>query len=264
MTRTEAGGESTGEREDAATNTGITTSVGTESEPSEERQVERQEREGIRQKSSESRIRKLERKNAVLTALLKGLATRIGKIDSRLNETEAQADAHSKQLQKVRTSIKKDSRGSLDEYDRANGWTDLQHRVHELELEVSAENLSRLDRLTKMSTRQLRESDDVFPREVWAVLLLRNFDGWSTETVSGDVWFVRDGMKRMFHNHLQLDVEEPSEIGTKKVHRACDELMELTDGEVLWVSLERGRALLRPKNDKKRAELEKKVKRTGD
>jgi len=113
------------------------------------------------------------------------------------------------------------------------------------------------------STHQLRNADDVSRREVWAVLLLRNFDGWSREVQVGEVWFVKDGMKRMFYNHLKLDVESASEIETKTVHRACYELMNLTDGEVLWVSLEKGRALVRPGDEKTREKLEERVKRTG-
>jgi hypothetical protein len=80
----------------------------------------------------------------------------------------------------------------------------------------------------------------------------------------GDLWFVRDGMKKMFYRHLELDVDEPSCVSTKKVHRACDKAMELTDGEVLWVKLDGGRALVRPTDEKKRKRLEERVKRTGN
>jgi hypothetical protein len=204
------------------------------------------------------------RHNAVLTAVVRGLLEEVQQLRSRLEEVEMTTEAHGKQLGKVRASIKENPCGVLDEYDRSNGWTDLQTRVQELELEVSAENLSRFDRLSKMSTRQLQQDTEVSTREAWAVLLLRNFDGWSKEVGVGDVWFVSDGMKRMFYQHLDLDVGEPSEVSTKKVHRACDKAMELTDEDILWVKLESGRALVRPKDEKRREKLEERVKRTGN
>jgi hypothetical protein len=68
----------------------------------------------------------------------------------------------------------------------------------------------------------------------------------------------------MFYQHLDLDVGESSEVSTKKVHRACDKAMELTDEEVLWVKLESGRALVRPKDEKRREKLKERVKRTGN
>jgi len=210
------------------------------------------------------RLQRQERRNAVLHAVVRNLLSEMEDLQGRVNEAEMEVEAHRKQLGKVRASIKESTRDVLDEYDRENGWTELQTRVQELELEVNAENLSRFDRLSKMSTRQLRETDEVSPREAWAVLLLRNFEGWSNERMVGDVWFVSDGMKRMFYRHLDLDVDEPAEVSTKKVHRACDKAMELTDGEVLWVKLEGGRALVRPEDESRREKLEERVKRTGN
>jgi len=210
------------------------------------------------------RVERLERRNAVLSAVVRNLLDDTDDLRSRLNETEMEVEAHGKQLGKVRACIKETPCDSLDEYDRNNGWTDLETRVEELELEVHSKNLSRLDRLSKMSIRQLDEDDQVTAREAWAVLLLRNFDGWSSERVVGDIWFVSDGMKRMFYQHLDLDISEPSEVSTKKVHRACDKSMDLSDGEVMWVKLDGGRALVRPKDESRREKLESRIKRTGN
>jgi len=143
----------------------------------------------------EKRLRQLERHNAVLTAVVQGMLNDARNVQDRLQSLERRSKAHGKQLAKVRASVKEDPCTELDDYDRASGWTDLNRRVQELELEVHAESLSRLDRLSKMSTRQLQEADEVSRREAWAVLLRRNFDGWSREVQVGDVWFVRDGMK---------------------------------------------------------------------
>ena len=214
--------------------------------------------------SLQRRLERLERRNAVLSAVVRNLLNDTDDLRSRLDETKMEVNAHGKQLGKVRACIKKTPCDTLDEYDRNNGWTDLETRVEELELEVHAESLSRFDRLSKMSIRQLQEDDEVTPREAWAVLLLRNFDGWSSERVVGDIWFVSDGMKRMFYQHLDLDADKPSQISTKKVHRACDKAMDLSDGEVMWVKLDGGRALVRPKDESRRGKLEKHVKRTGN
>jgi len=214
--------------------------------------------------SLQRRLERLERRNAVLSAVVRNLLNDTDDLRSRLDETKMEVNAHGKQLGKVRACIKKTPCDTLDEYDRNNGWTDLETRVEELELEVHADSLSRFDRLSKMSIRQLQEDDEVTPREAWAVLLLRNFDGWSSERVVGDIWFVSDGMKRMFYQHLDLDADKPSQISTKKVHRACDKAMDLSDGEVMWVKLDGGRALVRPKDESRRGKLEKHVKRTGN
>jgi len=214
--------------------------------------------------SLQRRLERLERRNAVLSAVVRNLLNDTDDLRSRLDETKMEVDAHGKQLGKVRASVKRTTCDNLDEYDRNNGWTDLETRVEELELEVHADSLSRFDRLSKMSIRQLQEDDEVTPREAWAVLLLRNFDGWSSERVVGDIWFVSDGMKRMFYQHLDLDADKPSQISTKKVHRACDKAMDLSDGEVMWVKLDGGRALVRPKDESRRGKLEKHVKRTGN
>jgi hypothetical protein len=85
-----------------------------------------------------------------------------------------------------------------------------------------------------------------------------------SECAVGDIWFVSESMKRMFYQHLDLGVDKPSEISTKKVHRACDKAMDLSDGEVLWVKLDGGRALVRPKDEGRREKLESHVKRTGN
>jgi len=215
-------------------------------------------------KDLQRRLRHQQRQNAVLAGLLQEVIGELDELRDRLTELDAETDAYGKQLKKVRASIKENPCDVLDEYDRKNGWTDIEARVRELELEVSAESLSRFDRLSKMSTRQLRQDEEVSPREAWAVLLLRNFDGWSKERMVGDLWFVRDGMKKMFYRHLELDVEKASDVSTKKVHRACDKAMELTDREVLWVKLDGGRALVRPTDEKKRKRLEERVKRTGN
>lgn len=212
----------------------------------------------------QSQLERQRRHNAILTAVVRGLLEEVQQLRSNLEEVEMTTEAHGKQLKKVRASIKENPCEVLDEYDRNSGWTDLQARVQELELEVSAESLSRFDRLSKMSTRQLQQDGEVSTREAWAVLLLRNFDGWSKEVGVGDLWFVSDGMKRMFYQHLDVDVREPSEVSTKKVHRACDKAMELTDEEILWVKLESGRALVRPKDKKRREKLKERVKRTGN
>ena len=214
--------------------------------------------------SLQRRLERLERHNAVLSAVVRNLLDDTDDLRSRLNETRMEVGAHGKQLGKVRASVKETPCDTLDEYDRNNGWTDLETRVEELELEVHADSLSRLDRLSKMSIRQLQEDNKVTTRETWAVLLLRNFDGWSSERVVGDIWFVSEGMKRMFHQHLDLGVDKPSEISTKKVHRACDKSMDLSDGEVMWVKLDGGRALVRPKDEGRREKLESYVKRTGN
>lgn len=218
----------------------------------------------IRHTDLRSQLKAQRRHNAVLTAVVRGLIEKVDDLRDRVHAVEMTTDAHGKQLEKVRASIKESPRTVLDGYDRDNGWTDLQTRVQELELEVNAEDLSRFDRLSKMSTRQLQQDSEVSTREAWAVFLLRNFDGWSKEVGVGDVWFVSDGMKRMFYQHLDLDVGGPSEVSTKKAHRACDKAMELTDEEVLWVKLEKGRALVRPKDENGREKLEERVKRTGN
>ncbi|MCX2818642.1 hypothetical protein EGH25_04660 [Haladaptatus sp. F3-133] len=214
--------------------------------------------------SLQRRLERLERRNAVLSAVVRNLLNDTEQLRSRLDETKMEVNAHGKQLGKVRASVKETPCDTLDEYDRNNGWTDLETRVEELELEVHAESLSRFDRLSKMSIRQLQEDDEVTPREAWAVLLLRNFDGWSSERVVGDIWFVSESMKRMFYQHLDLDADKPSQISTKKVHRACDKAMDLSDGEVMWVKLDGGRALVRPKDESRRGKLEELVKRTGN